>query len=521
VKRAWHFIALLALVTTRAQAQEGGSPLTRSVRALDANDLAAARAAFSELSPEQLNGAEARLQTGMLAFYEGNYADAGDHLEAAVAGLAKSPRLSEYRKLLEWATAARDLTQGFERVRSADGRFEIRYAPGPDRILADYALETLGAADSALRTHLGIALPSPIRLEIYPSAKAFAQVSSLSLENIETTGTVALCKWNRLMIATPRSLLYGYPWLDTIHHEFVHLALTYASRNRAPVWFHEGLAKLFERTWRGEAPSAGLSPQAEQALVQAAKSQHLIAFDAMHPSIAMLPSQEDAALAFAEVSTLLEYVRDKHGDDALRHAIADIARGVDARAALGNAAGKTFQEVERAWKESLSSRKAPRTGKSRELKVRLVERGASDASLDVAEERARKHLRLGDLLWGQHRTIAASFEYKQGQRHAPDDAILASRVAQAALGLGRPNEAAQALVEPLKVHAHHAPLLSLRGKAALALQQLDDARAFWGEALRQNPFEPGPHCGLAKIALSPQARAREGAACSLLGDELP
>jgi hypothetical protein len=491
------------------------------VRALDANDLAAARDAFAELSPEQQQGAEARLQTGMLAFYEGKYADAGKHLEAAVAGLAKSPRLPEYRKLLEWATAARDLTQGFEQSRSADGRFEILYAPGPDRILADYALETLAAADSALRTHLGITLPAPIRLEIYPSAKAFAQVSSLSLENIETTGTVALCKWNRLMIATPRSLLYGYPWLDTIHHELVHLALTYASRNRAPVWFHEGLAKLFERTWRGEAPSASLSPQAEQALVEAAKTQHLIAFDAMHPSIAMLPSQEDAALAFAEVSTLLEYVRDKHGDRALRDAIAEIARGTDARAALAAAVGKSFPDVERSWKDALSGRKSPRGGRSRELKLRLVERGASDASLDVAEERARKHLRLGDLLWGQHRTIAASIEYKQGQRHAPDDAILASRVAQAALGLGRPSEAAQALVEPLKVHAHHAPLLSLRGQAALAMQQPDDAIAFWGEALRQNPFEPGPHCGLAKVAQSPQVRAREEAACAMLGAERP
>jgi len=99
------------------------------------------------------------------------------------------------------------------------------------------------------------------------------------------------------------------------------LALTYASKNRAPVWFHEGLAKLYERTWRGEAPSARLTPASETLLGNAAREKRLIGFERMHPSIAMLPSQEDAALAFAQVATFLERFREAQTDRGLANAI--------------------------------------------------------------------------------------------------------------------------------------------------------------------------------------------------------
>ena len=41
-------------------------------------------------------------------------------------------------------------------------------------------------------------------------------------------------------------------------------------------------------------------------LAQAVLKDKLITFERMHPSIALLPSQEDAALAFAQVSTFVQ-----------------------------------------------------------------------------------------------------------------------------------------------------------------------------------------------------------------------
>ena len=88
------------------------------------------------------------------------------------------------------------------------------------------AIDTLKAATEALEKELGVRMVSPVRLEIYPDADSLARVSTLSVQAIRTTGTIALCKWGRLMIASPRALMHGYPWLDTVAHEYVHLLLT-------------------------------------------------------------------------------------------------------------------------------------------------------------------------------------------------------------------------------------------------------------------------------------------------------
>ena len=58
-------------------------------------------------------------------------------------------------------------------------------------------------------------------------------------------GTVALSKWNRLMITSPKALVRGYPWADTITHELVH-PIVESDFPRAPTWIDEGLASLFE-----------------------------------------------------------------------------------------------------------------------------------------------------------------------------------------------------------------------------------------------------------------------------------
>ncbi|SVC79051.1 uncharacterized protein METZ01_LOCUS331905, partial [marine metagenome] len=34
-------------------------------------------------------------------------------------------------------------------------------------------------------------------------------------EDIATSGTVALCKYNRIMIISPGSLVRGYNWMDS------------------------------------------------------------------------------------------------------------------------------------------------------------------------------------------------------------------------------------------------------------------------------------------------------------------
>lgn len=492
--------------------------LEQSSQALEAGDLAQARSLLDRLPAKDKTAAPVLFQRGMVHFYGGEYGEAVKLFEQAIAQAPRSPHLNDFRRMLSWAEAARNITQDFAEARSSDGRYVIRYEKGVDAVLVPYALDALARADRAIARHLGIHLPAPIRLEVYPSARMLAQVSSLTLEHIETTGTVALCKWNRLMIASPRSLVYGYPWLDTINHELVHLALTHKSKNRAPVWFHEGLAKLFERTWRGSAPQAFLPPATDALLVHAAREQRLIAFERMHPSIAMLPSQEDAALAFAQVVTFLENFRQSHGDAGLARAIGAMAEGEDARVALSKVADKPFESLEGLWRDTLATRDVPKKKRApRELKLRFVEGGNADESLDVAEERARKHLRVGDLLWGRNHILAAAREYERAQGYAPTDPILASRVARASMSVKSPEKALNAVEAALSDHPQHAPLHTLRGAALMALERPQEALEPLREAIRLNPFDPSPHCQLARASQDASEVARETAACAQLG----
>jgi tetratricopeptide (TPR) repeat protein len=509
------FIALLMLCCVPSLARAN---LDDSMAALDASDVERAAQLIAKLTKTELESPRGLFQRGMLYFLQGEYAQADKLLEKAIADSPRSPHLADFRKLREWASAAEQLTHDFAEASAGDGRYVVRYARGRDDVLAEDALEALARADRAIETFLDIHLPAPIRLEIYPSARALSQVSSLTLEHIETTGTVALCKWNRLMIASPRSLVYGYPWLDTINHELVHLALTYASKNRAPVWFHEGLAKLYERTWRGEAPSARLTPASEALLSNAAREKRLIGFERMHPSIAMLPSQEDAALAFAQVATFLERFRQSQTDRGLANAIEAIALGADAQRALSRVAGKPFEALEHSWQKSLLERGDDSKKAKSELKLRFVEGGGkADESLDVPEVRARRHLRVGDMLWGRNHPVAAAREYESGQRFAPSDPILASRVARACLSQGQAERALNAVEEALHDHPHHAPLWALKGQALLKLNRDADSALALRESIRQNPFDPAPHCHLSRASREPSEKAKEQRNCQLLG----
>ena len=139
--------------------------------------------------------------------------------------------MPEARGLAELAKAARDAVREFKEERSAHA--VIRYAP-EDAVLAPYARDTVEAAAAALHEDLGFEPPLPIRVELYRSPTDLAAVSSLSVAEVARTGTIALCKWARLMVTTPRALATGYPWLDSMNHELVHYAVSTLSADRAP-----------------------------------------------------------------------------------------------------------------------------------------------------------------------------------------------------------------------------------------------------------------------------------------------
>jgi tetratricopeptide (TPR) repeat protein len=461
--------------------------------------------------------APVEFQRALLAFYGGDYAAALELSSRAVEQLGDAQAPKDWLATRDLIRSTYEATRNYVHETSPDGRYQVAFPAGEDRVLLPYAFAVLARMDNVLKNVVGMPVPGPIRLELYPTASALSRVSTLTLEQIETSGTVALCKWNRLMVTSPRALVRGYPWVDTIAHELTHLYLSFATQERAPVWLQEGTAKLLERRWRD--PNAGfeLDPTSRALLLKATRDGKLLTFDQLHPSIALLPSQDDATLAFAQVSTFMNTFVIEHGERALRDAFTQIAHGTDARDALSRAASLRFAELERNWKASLP--KASPTNAPRKIARRFRAGGSADApdeAQDVAVSEARRFLRIGDLMWSRRHVRGAMLEYQKAHRADSDDPIVAARLARAALEAGDPSRSIAAL-EPLLVrYPEHAPTHAVRGAALQELGRNEEAHASLLEAIRINPFDPDPHCRLQRIAQDPKEAEVERAACSLL-----
>lgn len=496
---------------------EEGARLRAAAHAVDEVRIADAEALLGPIAAAHPNDPEVIFERGVLRYVRGEYAGAADDIVATAirATALRSPE--ERGMLLRIALSTRDVTSRFEELRSDDDRLRIRFAPGLDRVVAVYALDVMRAVDDALTEELGVRHPGPIRLEIYPTTATLADVSTLTVEEIETTGTIALCKWDRLMITSPRALVRGYPWADTIGHELVHLVVSYATHDRAPVWMQEGFARFLERRWRGGAPVAALDPGSERSLRVALETEHLLAFDRLHPSIAMLPTAEDAALAFAQVSTFVEAFYGRRGPAGLSDVLTRVGAGTDAREAFALAAGATWDELEVTWREALLRR--PVADADAEIPILRFRHGDAepDDTDEIDESRARRAVRLGDLLWEHDRFGGAAFEYGRAHDEAPDDPIVSTRLGRAALQAGAPEQTIAAL-EPLRArYGEYEPLLSMLGAAYAARGDLEHGREASLEAIRVNPYDPEPHCTLADVAATETERARAAEHCTLLG----
>jgi len=382
---------------------------------LEAWDVAGAAKALDELVHAHPGSAEAAYFRGRVLFEQGKYDEAAKAFaEAQERGAGSAPENDA-----RLARAAAEETKGNEVFESA--HFVLRTRPGKDTLLAPYALEALEKAYAGLTKDLGIEPPQKVRVEIYDSARSLARVSPLTIDQIKNSGTIALCKYSRLMVTSPKALLRGYPWLDTVSHEFVHYLVTQKGRNTVPIWLQEGLAKFLETRWRG-APGMAVDDMSISLLQDAAKKDKLIPFAKMHPSIAMLPTQEQAALAFAEVEAAIRLLYQRGGQAALTELVSAMASGMTDEQAVAQAYGKSFEEFEADWRAELRkprakavSQKAVRPSVAKKLVFKEDAKGrAEPPPLDAAaaeappDQEGKRAARLGEIFYARRRWAASS-----------------------------------------------------------------------------------------------------------------
>ncbi len=518
----WAVAGLLALATAAVGAPQGAAPREvygRSEAELGlylGNELLAtwrvpeARAVVDRLLAENPRSAPARALEGHVLFFEGRYAEARGRLK----------ELGAKNAFADLVAATAEATKGF-RSRHSE-HFEVFWAHPKDELLAGAALEALEAARAALARELGFEPPGRVRLEIYPTVAAFTAVSTLTRKEVETSGTIGLCKFDRLMITSPRATLWGYRWRDTVSHEYVHLAVYRLTGGTAPIWIHEGVAKYLEGAWRGGAGE--LEPASRALLAQRLKAGTLIPLAAMSPSVAKLPTAEDTAVAFAQVGTMMGFLEAERGPGALRRLVEGLGRGLGDREALEAVWGGSFAAFEATWRRWAET--LPAEGEAAQLiALKLADQGKAEEDPGVIPDpEARDFARLGDLLRARGRGPAAAVEYGKAYARAPAAPGIASRYALTLLEAGRWAEAAAVAEAGLRLYPDLGVLWHRKGDAALGLGRAAEAAAAYRELLEINPFHLPGRRGLlaaARAAKDPTEAAAQEAALKVLEGNRP
>lgn len=504
-------LVVVAIAFPVAGHAAGGSAPESMVRSahhrIQAWDLPGAIELLAPLEKEWGADPEVRFLRALVDFHRGRHVEAARALEgltlpdeytAEVAGLIRG---------------AAGVTKDYLEEKSEAGHFVIRYPAGMNGVLAPLALDALEKAREALKDLLGYAPPEQIAVEVMRGPADLAAMTGLREEEIKATNTIAVCKFNRIMFITPAALATGYPWLDTLNHEYAHYVTSRKTGDRVEVWLHETVSKMSETAWRGRPPA--MRPDHEGMIAQGIKEGKLVTFAQMSPSMAKLPDDRTAALAFAEVFSAGLFITAKAGPGALGRMLDAIAAG---RGMTGgfNAVGfdsmASFEEQWRAWLNARFSGKAvverqfyrmkfkegrgPKPGPDKDK-----DKGKdADMTESAGDPAARRFVRLGDLLIARGRPAAAAAEFtKASQTGGAKNPIIQNRLSMALLHSGKPAEAAAALSGLDEAYPDHLSTQMNLGRALLALEKPDPALKAFNQALWINPFDQEIWESLARI----------------------
>ncbi|HTJ43138.1 MAG TPA: tetratricopeptide repeat protein [Kofleriaceae bacterium] len=512
-------VAAMAISASAAPQKHDHASLGEIIRAsrlIGSMRLDEARHAIADLVKKSPDQPEVKWLEAELAFHDGDYTGALKDLDGvsddAVDGEAGATRSLAANTLA--------VTNAFVHKDSPGGHFTIYYAPGPDELMVDLAGETLDKAWDRIGDDLGWKPTEKIRVEILGRPSDLSHLSTLTEQEIETTGTIALSKYGKLMVVSPRATVLGYPWMDTLAHEYTHLVVSHISHDQVPVWLQEGLARFEQERWRSDPPFA-LPGSDQRILASAIKNRRLIGFDEMGSSFAKLPTHDAAALSYAEVFTLVAWIHSKVGYEGLRELIVKQQTGKSARRAIAEALDTQWPKVEQGWQQYLHTLDLSAGRTARDKRIRFAKGGHDEdnVGLDaVASAKAKKHARLGGMLRARGMLDAAAIEYEKGLTASPGDPFIGGKLARTYVELGKHDRAIE-LAKPIAAadDADPTPAVTL-GIAYAARGDWEPAAGAFEQALRITPFDPAVRCGLADVyehTSDPRA-AREHDACDRL-----
>jgi len=366
--------------------------------------------------------------------------------DRALLALREAAQMDPYEKRVAFSLYLMEEMAGWEVLETP--HFRVRYRAGIDDVLARDMVESLESVHAEVSGRFGHEPSRPTTIELLPDHQFFG----VRITGMPWIHTVAASTGPVIALEPPREGAAGkhlgrFDWLDTVRHEYVHTVTLDRTANRIPHWLTEAAAVDMEhkrRDWR-----------THELLARALDQDELFDLDAIKWAFVRPKRKTDRALAYAQGHWMVEFMRERHGPDALPRLLLRYERGESESQAMQAVLGMTREQFMQDF-------------------------------LEWAQSQVRS--------WG----LAAE----------PDVAVLLPARED---GEGRAPIDAAAIAAALDAHPDHPDLLEIAARRAVAeAQAKSDSPAGLGDRERDllhrlaaaRPFDPWPHQQLARDALA-------------------
>jgi len=242
----------------------------------------------------------------------------------------------------------------------------------------------------------------------------------------------------------------------------------------------------------------------ETMLAGGLKKNYLISLDDMMPSLAKLKTAEDVQLAYAEVSTMIEYLTQVHGDEVISTLLEKLAKEESFDLAMSDSIGINLDIFQRKWKNFVKQKKLKTIPGLKppgvHFKADRLSGEPSKEYREIDDRKSRDLTFLGDILQSRNFYKAALIEYQraidQSKAFSP---ILHNKLARAHLITKEYNKAEVILNRSLNYYPMFHSTLATMGELYFDTGDTKRSRDFYERAIQINPFNPFVHMRLMTI----------------------
>lgn len=416
--------------------------------------------------------------SGLYKFYSGDYKEAQKYFK-------QSPvKYTHWLKLVEKIIP---ITENFEEIKS--DYFVIR-CTGKDKISGIYLKEILDIAAKNLFRKFNWKPEDKVILEIYPDRESFQIASTLTDKQIKVSGAIGICKFNRLMMASPRILKFGYSWADTATHEYVHYIIgRITGLKNVPLWFNEGLAKYFEVIWRKDKNE--LEPIDINFLIKAKNTGQWVEFEKMKRGMPTLDTKDEVILAYAQVQSMIDYLNINYGWNKIKEVVYKLKNN-SAEKSFKEVYGKSISELRMEWEKYI---------KNTELKITPGASGPSyafnedpgNALSEWVSEIALTDIRIANRFKAIGKYELAIRKYSQALKKDKGNAVILNMLARVQMITGESEKAKKNFLLAVKSNTSYAPPYLHIGKLLIDEGNFTEAEKYIMNYIYISPFNPESH----------------------------